>query len=77
MSIRIASFAALAALALALPSQARAPEPQAALLILAQFSDATCELDGRRVPPGTRICRDSQQLTCSVRGRWERTGKAC
>jgi hypothetical protein len=78
MSIRIASFAALAALALALPSQARAPEPQQATLILAQSrGEASCEMDGRRVPQGTRVCFDGQQMTCSARGRWEKTGKAC
>lgn len=78
MSIRIASFAALAALAIAVPSQARAPEPQQATLILAQSrGEATCELDGRRVPQGTRVCLEGQQMTCSPRGRWERTGKSC
>jgi hypothetical protein len=83
MKAEIVMTVAVLAAMLALPSQARAPQeraPQqpAASLILAQArGDATCELDGRRVPQGTTLCQAGHVTRCSARGTWERTGKAC
>jgi hypothetical protein len=78
MKAEIVMTAAVLAAMLALPSQARAPQQPAASLILAQArGDATCELDGRRVPQGTTLCQAGQVTRCSARGTWERTGKAC
>jgi hypothetical protein len=78
MKTKIVMTAAVLAAMLALPSQARAPQQPAAGLILAQArGDATCELDGRRVPQGTTLCQAGQVTRCSARGTWERIGKAC
>lgn len=84
MKIEIVTMAALLAAMLALPSQARAPHervPQqqpAASLILAQArGDATCELDGRRVPQGTTRCEAGNVVRCTAQGSWQRTGKPC
>jgi hypothetical protein len=83
MKTKIVTVAALLAAMLAMPSQARAPQERTAQqpagnLILAQArGDATCELDGRRVPQGTTLCMQNQTMRCSPRGTWEKTGKAC
>lgn len=84
MKIEIVTMAALVAAMLALPSQARTPQeralqqPPASSLILAQArGDATCEMDGRRVPQGSTVCMQSQTMRCTARGTWERTGKPC
>lgn len=77
MTSKIAILAALLAAALALPSQARAPDQPAAWLLLAQGNLATCELDGRKVPQGMSLCRDGFVHTCGRSGSWERTGKPC
>jgi hypothetical protein len=77
MTSKIAILAALLAAALALPSQARAPEKQAAWLLLAEERLPTCELDGRKVPQGMSICRDGYVHTCGRNGGWVKTGKAC
>jgi hypothetical protein len=83
MKTQIVTIAALLAAMLALPSQARAPHertPQqpAASLILAQArGDATCQLDGRRVPQGTTVCEAGYVVRCTARGSWEKTGKPC
>ena len=76
MTSKITILAALLAVALALPSQARAPDRPAAWLLLAQGDYPTCELDGRKVPQGTRLCREGYVHVCG-RGYWEKTGKAC
>ena len=76
MTSKIAILAALLAAALALPSQARAPEKPAAWLLLAQDL-ATCELDGRKVPQGMQICRAGYVHTCGRSGQWERSRKPC
>ncbi len=77
MTSKIALLAALLAAAFALPSQARAPE-QRGWLVLAQSDGlATCDLDGRKVPQGTRMCREGYVTVCNRSGRWERTSKAC
>ncbi|MDH4174076.1 MAG: hypothetical protein OEW90_22180 [Betaproteobacteria bacterium] len=77
MTSKIAIAAALLAAALALPSQARAPEKQAAWLLLAQERSVTCELDGRKVPQGMTICRAGYVHTCGRSGQWERSRKPC
>jgi len=84
MKTEIVTMAALLAAVLALPSQARAPQeraPQqqpATSLILAQArGDATCELDGRRVPQGATVCQQGQTMRCTARGSWEKSGKPC
>jgi hypothetical protein len=78
MKTKIVMTAAVLAAMMALPSQARAPQQPTAGLILAQArGDATCELDGRRVPQGTTLCQAGQVTRCSARGTWERIGKAC
>lgn len=76
MKSKIAILAALLAVALALPSQARAPDKPAGWLLLAQGL-ATCDLDGRKVPQGMSLCRNGYVHTCNRSGRWERTSKAC
>ena len=82
MKTKIVSIAALLAAMLALPSQARAPQeraPQLApSLILAQArGDATCQLEGRRVPQGSTRCEAGSVVRCTAQGSWERTGKPC
>jgi len=83
MKTQIVTIAALLAAMLAPPSQARAPQertPQqpAASLILAQArGDATCELDGRRVPQGASYCEAGRVVRCTARGSWEKTDKRC
>jgi hypothetical protein len=77
MTSKISILAALLAVALALPSQARAPDKPSAWLLLAQGDLATCELDGRKVPQGMTLCREGYVHVCNRSGRWERTGKAC
>lgn len=83
MKIEIVTMAALAAAMLALPSQARAPQERApqqpsTSLILAQArGDATCQLEGRRVPQGTTRCEAGNVVRCTAQGSWERTGKPC
>ncbi len=76
MTSKIAILAALLGAALALPSQAQAPEKQAGWLLLAQ-EIPTCELDGRKVPQGTKVCLDGHVQVCGRSGRWERSGKTC
>jgi hypothetical protein len=83
MKTKIVTLAALLAAMLALPSQARAPQerapqPLATSLILAQArGDATCQLEGRRVPQGTTRCDAGSVVRCTAQGSWERTGKPC
>ncbi len=77
MKTKIALLAALFAAVFALPSQARAPEQQGWLLLAQSDGQATCELDGRRVPQGASMCRDGYVSTCKRSGRWERTSKPC
>ena len=77
MRSKIALLAALLAAVFALPSQARAPEQQGWLLLAQSDGQATCELDGRRVPKGASICLDGYVSTCNRSGRWERTSKRC
>jgi hypothetical protein len=78
MKSKTAMLVALLAAALALPSLAAAPERQSGWLLLAQSEGrATCEQDGRKVPQGTRMCRDGYVSTCNRSGRWERTSKRC
>ena len=83
MKTKIVTIAALLAAMLALPSQARAPQERttqqpAASLILAQGrGDATCPLEGRKVPQGTTRCEAGNVVRCTARGSWERTGKPC
>ncbi len=77
MTSKIAILAALLGAALALPSQARAPETQASWLLLAQERSVTCELDGRKVPQGMKICLAGYVHTCGRSGQWERSGQRC
>ena len=77
MKSKIALLAALLAAVLALPSQARAPEQRGWLLLAQSDGQASCELDGRRVPKGTSMCRDGYESVCNRAGRWERTSKRC
>ena len=78
MKIEIVTVAALLAAMLALPSQARAPEAQKSLLLLAQGrGEATCKQEERNVPQGTTYCKEGYVVRCSPRGTWEKTGKAC
>jgi len=77
MRSKIALLAALLAAVFALPSQARAPEQRGWLLLAQAGGEATCELDGRRVPQGASMCRDGYVSTCNRSGRWERTSRRC
>ena len=77
MKSKIALLAALLAAVFALPSQARAPEQRGWLLLAQSDGQATCELEGRRVPRGTIMCRDGFVSTCTRSGRWERTSRHC
>jgi len=77
MTSKIVLLAALLAAAFALPSQARAPEQRGWLLLAQSDGQATCEMEGRRVPQGTRLCREGYVTVCNRSGRWERTGKTC
>ena len=78
MTTKFSMLASLLAAALALPSLAAAPERQSGWLLLAQSEGrATCELDGRKVPQGMTLCRESYVWKCNRQGSWERTGKAC
>ena len=77
MRSKIALLAALLAAVFALPSQARAPEQRGWLLLAQAGGEATCELDGRRVPQGATVCQQGQTMRCTARGSWEKTGKPC
>ena len=77
MTLKIALLAALLAAAFALPSQARAPEQRGWLLLAQSDGQATCEMDNRRVPKGTRLCIEGYVAVCSRNGRWERTSTRC
>lgn len=78
MKTKIMTAAAVLAAMLALNSQARAPQQPSPNLILAQArGDATCQLEERRVPQGTRYCDAGQLVRCTARGTWEKTGKRC
>lgn len=77
MTSKITLLAAMLAAALALPSQARAPEKQGWLLLAQSDGQARCELDERKVPQGTTLCREGYVNVCNRAGRWERTGKRC
>lgn len=77
MRSKIAMLASLLAATLALPSQARAPEQTTGWLLLAQSEQATCQLDGRKVPLGTTYCREGYVVKCNRSGNWERTSKRC
>ena len=77
MTSKIALLAALLAAAFALPSQARAPEQRGWLVLAQSDGRATCEMDGRKVAQGTRMCRDGYVTVCNRSGRWERTSTRC
>jgi hypothetical protein len=77
MKSKIVLLAALLAAVFALPSQARAPEQRGWLLLAQSDGQASCELDGRRVPQGASMCRDGYVSTCNRSGRWERSSKRC
>ncbi len=77
MRSKIVLLAALLAATLALPSQARAPEQRGWMLLAQSDGQATCELDGRKVPQGMSLCREGYVHTCSRSGRWDRTSKRC
>jgi len=78
MKTEIVTMAALLAAMLSLPTQARAPEAQRGLLILAQGrGEATCKMEERDVPQGTTTCKEGFVVRCTPRGTWEKTGKAC
>jgi len=77
MTLKIALLATLLAAAFALPSQARAPEQRGWLVLAQSDGQATCELDGRKVAQGTRMCRDGHVTVCNRSGRWERTSTRC
>ena len=77
MTSKITLLAAMLAAVLALPSQARAPEQQGWLLIAQSDGRARCELDERKVPQGTIMCREGYVTVCNRAGRWESTGKRC
>jgi hypothetical protein len=77
MKSKIVLLAALLAAVFALPSPARAPEQRGWLLLAQSDGQASCELDGRRVPQGASMCRDGYVSTCNRSGRWERSSKRC
>lgn len=77
MKAKVSLLAALLAAVLALPSQARAPEQKGWLLLAQSDGRASCVLDGRKVPQGTRMCRDGYVTTCSRSGTWTRSGTRC
>jgi hypothetical protein len=52
------------------------PKPKPLPFVLAQDL-ATCELENRRVPAGTRMCVRQYVLVCSAHGTWQNTGEAC
>jgi hypothetical protein len=66
----------IAAVLSLLGSAAVPAEPKPLPWLLAQ-SIATCELENRRVPAGTRLCSQGHWIECSPRGTWQNTGKEC
>lgn len=38
---------------------------------------AVCELDGRKVPHRSEVCREGTVRFCNARGSWEDTRKPC
>jgi hypothetical protein len=69
----IAALAALAAIAPAQTLRAEAQQPPRWLVA----QNATCDLDGRRVPVGTRYCREGYTWVCGGGGNWNNTNKPC
>jgi len=64
---------------LSLAAWSNAPaEPKPLPWVLAQGRTlAKCELDGRMVPSGTRMCMQGKFMECSPNGTWQSTGKDC
>ena len=69
----------LCAALLSLAAWSNAPaEPKPAPWLLAQGRPvAKCDLDGRMVPAGTRLCSEGKFIECSPSGTWQSTGKDC
>jgi hypothetical protein len=70
----------LCATLLSLAAWSNAPaEPKPLPWLVAQQGRtlAKCELDGRMVPSGTRLCSEGKFIECSPNGSWQRTGKDC
>lgn len=69
----------LCAALLSLAAWSNAPaEPKALPWLVAQGrSLSSCELDGRKVPAGTRLCMQGKFMECSPNGTWQSTGKDC
>ena len=38
---------------------------------------SSCDLDGRKVPSGTRLCMQGKFMVCSPNGTWQSTGQDC
>jgi hypothetical protein len=66
----------LAAMLPLIPAGNAPAEPKPLPLLLAQ-NTATCELENRRVPAGTRLCMRQYVIVCSPHGTWQNTGEAC
>jgi hypothetical protein len=67
----------LCAALLPLVTAGNAPaEPKPLPWLVAQRM-ASCELENRKVPVGTRLCSSGSVIECSPSGTWQNTGKEC
>jgi hypothetical protein len=66
----------LAALLPLVPAGNAPAEPKPAPWLVAQRM-ASCEVENRKVPVGTRLCSGGSLLECSPSGTWVSTGKEC
>jgi hypothetical protein len=69
----------LCAVLLSFAASGNAPaEPKPLPWLLAQGRPlSTCQLDGRQVPAGTRLCMQGKFMECSANGTWQSTGQDC
>jgi hypothetical protein len=66
----------LAAMLPLVPSGNAPAEPKPLPWMLARTT-ASCELEHRKVPAGTRMCMNQNVWECSPNGTWQNTGKEC
>lgn len=64
-----------AIVAATMPASAATDRGRAPSWLVAEV--AMCELDGRKVPHRTLLCRQGKVWICGARGSWEDTRKAC
>jgi len=68
---------AAAALLPLIPAGNAPAEPKPLPWVLAQRTLASCELDNRKVPSGTKVCSTGYVMECGPNGTWQNTGTAC